>query len=227
MLDFRHRQLGWASAAIMTLGLLSLPEAGFARDPKLVLSWMSRAPQIDGPILDAEWSEATFIDLGDGVSIRIGNDARTLYLALLDSRDQGRDANDWVTMLFDDEGGIAPILYDDAFENPTCQATPELGEGVFVFYQLDVHFMEFVHQLVCATQISTDRVSFSPGVGNEGLTYEIAIPLDGRAALQADPGERFNFSVQLIRDGANVGCLPGCVQGWPTGFLDLMLASEV
>ena len=94
---------------------------------------MSRAPRIDGEIEAAEWSSATCFDLGAGVSLCIGNDARTLYLGILDSSNPASGPGDFFILSFDDEGGTPPVLDDSDYANPVCQTSPTLGEGNFVF----------------------------------------------------------------------------------------------
>ena len=49
------------------------------------------------------------IDLGDGVTARVGNDGRTLYLMLFDTRSDD-PLGDRMVLFFDDDGGTAPLL---------------------------------------------------------------------------------------------------------------------
>jgi len=226
MLDFRHRQLGWARTAVVTLGVLALPEAGVAAARPLESQWLLWAPTINGRMAAREWSEARVFDLRQGVAVWIGNDADTLYLAVLDAGDQSHDWNDKLWVVFDDEGGIAPILYDNWYDNPWCQATPELGEGWLSFNQdQNVVYVEFLREINCAPQIVSGRMSYRSLMGPEGLTYEVAIPLNGPTALQANAGERFGVLVMLVRDGFEFASLSIAVQGNPLDLVELALAS--
>ncbi len=218
-------QLGTAVATFLSLGLLGTCSPGVAGTGRLLSSWMSRAPAIDGQIGATEWSEAAVIDLGAGVSVRIGNDGRTLYLAILDSADMTQNVGDAFHLNFDDEGGAAPVLDDGAWGSPACQGAPDLGEGVVGFDSQQVAFAEFSQGGQCPGQSLAGRTSFATAAQPAGLTYEAAIPLDGPTPLQAGPGERFGISLRLFRDGSAVACLPDCTVLNPPDFRNLVLAS--
>lgn len=227
MRDFGKRQLGLASVTLVLLGLLGLSEAADAGTGRLLSSWMSRAPQIDGQIGTTEWSEAKLVDLGAGVTVRIGNDARTLYLAILDSGDLNYGASDLVYLYFDDEGGAAPVLDDGAWGNLICQQAPGLGEGQLHFSSdQSVAFLEYSQGTSCGEyQFITDRMRFHSRGQLEGVTYELAIPLDGPTALRAGLGKRFGVLIAIVRNSAYVACLPNCSAFNPPDFRNLILAS--
>ena len=105
MRDFGKWQLAWRGALFVVLGLLTLPEAGGAGTGRLLSQWMSRAPRIDGQLAAGEWSAATLVPTSNpDVNLRIGNDGRTLYLAILDAGDLGSGGADFVFLRFDDKG---------------------------------------------------------------------------------------------------------------------------
>jgi hypothetical protein len=218
-----NRRLASSAITTLLLGLVMLADAGSAGNGRLVSQWMSRVPAIDGRIAAEEWSGATVVDLGAGVTVWIGNDARTLYFAALDSGDltpHGYGAH--LYLWFDDEGGVAPVLDDGALANGACTDAPNLGEGQLLFWAQEVHF----GRGLCDFVPITDRMSSHVAARPEGLTYETAIPLDGPAPLRARPGERFAFMIAVMRDYNIVACLPACDGfGNPPGFRNLILAS--
>ena len=229
--DFRFRldgtAFGFASAVLLLIGLLGLPEPGVAGTGRLVSQWMSRAPRIDGQIAAAEWSEAKLVDLGAGVTLRIGNDARTLYLAALDSADTTLHTADAIYMLFDDEGGVAPILDDSAWANAGCQGAPNLGEGNLIFDSgQGIRFQELYGASFCALQSVTGLAGFAVAAHPDGVSYEIAIPLDGVMPLQASAGQRFGIWFRVWRGGLAGACLPATCAGLqPSAYQNLVLAS--
>jgi len=224
--DSRARRLRFSGTAFGLLALVGLSTAGFAGTGRLLSQWMSQAPRIDGQIAAGEWSAATLVDLGAGVTVRFGNDARTLYLAVLDSGDTGTAGVDMAFMAFDDEGGLPPILDDGAFTSPICQATPNLGEGGLTFRTDQiVQYDERLGSSGCPGQLITDRLRFQTSPQPAGVTYEAAIPLDGPAPLQAGPGERFALMLRVFRDGGLVACFPDCFTLDPPNFRNLILAS--
>lgn len=208
----------------LALGLLLLPAAGIAGTGRLLSPWMSRAPELDGQISAAEWTEAKLVDLGAGVTLRLGNDGRTLYLALLDSGDPTAGAGDALQLYFDDEGGTVPVLDDDLYGAAACQHSPELGEGALSFAGSIVDFHEFSQTGQCPAQ-PVVATGFRSAARPEGLTYELAVPLDGPAPLRAGAGRRFGVHLRLFRAGVAVACLPDCTVLNPPEFRNLVLAS--
>ena len=227
MHEFRKQKLGWTGPALALVGLLVLPKAGVAGTGRLLSQWMSQAPRIDGQLAAGEWSAATLVPTSNpDVTLRIGNDARTLYLAVLDAGDLGAGGVDMVFLPFDDEGGLSPILDDSAYANPTCLATPNLGEGGLTFQNGgNVQFDESYSGGACPSQIISDRMSYQSSPQLNGMSYEMAIPLDGRAPIQAGPGQRFAFYLRVFRNGALVACFPSCMFIDPPAFRNLVLAS--
>ena len=227
MHEFRKQKLGWTGPALALVGLLVLPKAGVAGTGRLLSQWMSQAPRIDGQLAAGEWSAATLVPTSNpDVTLSIGNDARTLYLAVLDAGDLGAGGVDMVFLPFDDEGGLSPILDDSAYANPTCLATPNLGEGGLTFQNGgNVQFDESYSGGACPSQIISDRMSYQSSPQLNGMSYEMAIPLDGRAPIQAGPGQRFAFYLRVFRNGALVACFPSCMFIDPPAFRNLVLAS--
>ena len=221
------RRSGRLGAVLAAGACLLFATAAGAGTGRLLSQWMNRAPRIDGQIAAGEWDAAKLVDLGAGVTLRIGNDGRTLYLAILDSADPVFTSNDSVGLLFDDEGGVPPILDDGAFGSVLCHPTPDLGEGrIDLTFSQEVIYQEVPQSGFCLEQFITGATRFRSALRSEGLTYEAAIPLDGPAPLQAGPGERFGVVFLIYRDGGPVVCLPDCatVSG-PADYRNLVLAS--
>lgn len=218
---------GWMRRGTIGLAALAgLAEAASGGTGRLVSHWMSRAPRIDGQIAAGEWSDAVAFDLGAGVAARIGNDARTLYVSVVDSGDAAFGNGDGLAFYFDDEGGTPPVLDDSAYGGSGCLPTPDLGEGVIyttgaqdAFYQL--YFQGFSCPAENVSTRLTLRATAQPG----GVTYEMAIPLDGPAPLRAGGGRRFGFSLRSFRGFSPAGCYPTCANTDPAAFRNLSLAS--
>ena len=221
-------------STLLLLGLIGLAETGLAGtwNGQLVSSWINRAPAIDGQIQAAEWAEAISIDLGQGVTARIGNDARTLYLAVLDPRPTTVDhALDRLVLFFDDESGTVPRL-DDNWWGVECHALPAVGDGEISFtFTGEVDYVEWysVHlgTFPCPPQPVGDRLRAAVEPQGVGASYEIALPLDGPAPLHAAPGQRFGFLLQLFAPYSGVSplCyLSSCGTG-PFSYQNLVLAS--
>ena len=163
----RIRPFGPLVAALALVGFAGAAQAGTGR---LLSRWMSRAPAIDGQLGAGEWSAATFVDLGNGVTLRIGNDDRTLYLGLLDSGDTELGPGDWFILSFDDEGGPTPILDDGHWILERVPRRRRSSARAYRFYRQrrselprGSHKTEF-----CANQPLTDRLSAGVGVLPQG-----------------------------------------------------------
>ncbi len=217
-----------SASMLLLLGLVALAEPGLAGTGRLVSSWMSRAPAIDGLIADGEWSEATAIDLGTGVTALVGNDGRTLYVRLIDAR-PGEPAADRMILFLDDDGGSAPVLDDGLWTSAACQATPALGEGEIWFEVAGaVDYYEWISTgpAYCPAQALGARqrsaIGLNPAVG---VIYEVALPLDGPMPLHGAPGQRFGLQLRAV-DGSGLGevCYPSCSLD-PSDFRNLILAS--
>ncbi len=227
MPEQRNPRLLSVTAAIALSVLVCPVQVLFGGTGRLVSPWVNRAPRVDGKILPGEWNAAKLVDLGSGVTLLVENDARTLYLAVLDSGDPTYTSNDSVGLLFDDEGGVPPILDDGAFGGVLCHPTADLGEGrIDLTFSQAVVYQEVPQSGFCPDQVITGATSFRSALQPEGLTYEAAIPLDGPAPLQAGPGQRFGVALLIYRDGAPVVCLPACATlGNPSSYRNLVLAS--
>lgn len=228
----RERQLlncrATALRAAATVAILAGAAPAGAGTGRELSSWMSFAPRLDGSIAAAEWQAAPAIDLGNGVSLRIGNDARTLYLGIVDANNVTLGDGTFVGLWFDDEGGSAPTLDDGNWDNPACQGNPALGEGLLLFESdQTAAFGEYVAQGTgCSAQSATAGLRVRVAAPPEGVTFELAIPLDGASPLRAAAGQRFGVRIQVYRNGAGVACLPGCAGGpLPADFRNLVLAS--
>lgn len=222
----RHSPRQSRSVGLLAAGLLlTLPVAMEAGTGRLISPWVNRAPRIDGQLTPGEWNAARVLNLGAGVTLMLENDARTLYLAVLDTNDFTLGESDAFIALFDDEGGTAPVLDDGLWDAAACQAVATLGEGFLEFASdQSVAFREYAGTY-CAPQSLTGQISYRVSARPEGVTYEIAVPLDGPAPLRAAAGQRVALWLVLYRDGAPVGCLPGCGPSSPADFRNLILAS--
>ncbi len=214
-----------ALATVAGLGLAGAAEAGAGR---LLARWMNLAPAIDGQTSAFDWSGALITSAGSGLTLAIGNDARTLYIAVQDAGNLAVGPGDFVGLSFDDEGGTAPVHDDGAWLNSGCQATANAGEGNLIFAaDGTVTYQEMVAPFTgCAPLAIPGRTRHAAGNSPQGSIFEIAIPLDGPAPLRLAAGERFGLRIQIYRDGTNVGCLPDCAGGpLPADFQNLVLAS--
>ena len=214
-----------APALAVCLGFADAAEAGTGR---LLSRWMNLAPAIDGQTSAADWSGAEISSAGSGLTIAIGNDARTLYIAVQDGGNTALGPGDFVALFFDDEGGTAPVRDDGAWGNVGCQATANAGEGEMVFAaDGTVTYMEMVAPATGCTPLAIPgRTRMAAGDSPQGSIFELAIPLDGPAPLRPAAGERFGLRIQIYRDGTNVGCLPDCSAGpLPADFQNFVLAS--
>lgn len=214
-----------AAAAIAGMLFAGAASAGTGR---LLSNWMSYAPAIDGATSVADWSGSRLLSDGGGLSITIGNDARTLYLGVFDGGNVAVGPGDFVALFFDDEGGTAPVRDDGAWGNSGCQATADAGEGEMLFAaDGTVTYMEMVAPATGCSPLSIPgRTRHAAGNSPQGSIFEIAIPLDGPAPLRLASGERFGLRLQVYRDGVNVGCVPACAGGpLPADYQNLVLAS--
>ncbi len=219
-----------AASSIGLVALLSLPAAGVAGTGRLISSWMSRPPTIDGRIEAAEWAAATTVAVGRGVTARIANDGGALYLAVLDANIHTLRPDHNVYLHFDDEGGMAPILDDGAFTHRFCGDEPQRGEGVLVFGNDGrVTFQEWTwSDGECRLSHDvTDRLTFAVAARPEGLSYETTIPLAGSMPLVAGAGQRLGVWLRVQRlDGTFKSCLPAACGGLaPIDWQNLVLAS--
>ncbi|MEO7794649.1 MAG: hypothetical protein ABIV06_07720 [Thermoanaerobaculia bacterium] len=221
---------GRIAAALSLAGLLILAPASGAGTGRLLSGWMSEAPAIDGELDSGEWSEAIAIDLGTGVSARVGNDGRTLYLQLIDGR-PGEPSADRMIFFFDDDGGTEPLLDDGAWTSLVCQNDPGAGEGE-IWFEVSgaVDFYEWRMSggspEFCPAQALGARQRSAVGLNPfVGVIYEVALPLDGPLSLHAAPGRRIGLQLRAI-DGAGAGevCYPSCSLA-PADFRNLVLAT--
>lgn len=213
------------AASFGLAGALLLAGAGFAGTGRLVSPWVNRAPRIDGVLTPGEWNAAKLLDLGAGVTLLLENDGRTLYLAILDSGDLDAGETDALTLLFDDEGGPGPVLDDGAWNGTICHPTADSGEGFLEFDSNEEAFYREYAGGYCPALPLVGRLTFHVAARPEGLTYELALPLDGPFPLRGDAGERFAVHLRLYRNGSAVACLPACNVPNIADFRNLVLAS--
>lgn len=225
MTDSACRRLRRVTSLLLVGATAALTSSAFAGTGRLVSPWVNRAPRIDGQLTAGEWNAARVVDLGSGVTLLVENDARTLYLAVLDSGDSTLGSGDELVILFDDEGGSAPVLDDGTWSGASCQATPALGEGLLDFsWDQNFSYREYAGSY-CAPQALDLLATYRAAARPEGVTYEMALPLDGPLPLQAEAGQRFAVWLVLYRNAAQVACLPNCGPSSPADFRNLVLAS--
>ena len=71
---------------------------------------------------------------------------------------------------------------------------------------------------ICSPQLLNDRATFRAAAQPQGVTYEIALPLDGPMPLSAAAGQRFAVWLVLYRDG-RPGRLPAELRSEQPGRL--------
>lgn len=219
-----HRSL--LALALVLGGPLS--HAAHAGTGRLLSKWMNRAPAVDGRLTTGDWDDAEFGQLAPGLMVAFGNDARTLYLLVLDGGNTAVGPGDFVVVHFDDEGGSGLMHDDGAWLNSGCQMNPATGEGNLLFAaDGTVSYQEMVAPSTgCSPLAIPGRTSFVADDSAQGSVFEIAIPLDGPAPLRLQRGERFGLRLQVYRNGVAVGCLPECSAApLPADYQNFILAS--
>jgi hypothetical protein len=166
-------------------------------------NWAPFPPTIDGAIDPAEWAHAFAIDIGPDstlVFLYIMNDSNTLYLAYDDVPNTSISAGDYdqIGVYIEDEGGSPPNLYDNAWTNTSCSSLPNRGEGnwwygAFGSSALDVWRAWIAGPTTCPEQHGGTNTTAAIGSTSGHRQYEVAIPLNGSAALLAVPGQAFGF----------------------------------
>jgi len=180
----RSRCLAMAAAlALVTcLVLAGAAEAGTGR---LLSNWMSHAPAIDGATSQFDWAGAQMSAVGSGLTVLVGNDARTLYIGVFDGFNSAVGPGDFVALFFDDEGGTAPVRDDGAWGNPGCQAMPNAGEGELVFAaDGSVTYMEVVAPSESGVSEMKGAVATYESLGEEG---QLAATIGNATVLVVTP----------------------------------------
>lgn len=226
------QRAGCRVAAALALATCVATAGARAGTGRLDSSWMPYGPWLDGSIEPERWGDATVADLGGGVTVWIGNDARTLYLAVRDEGDATLSWGDMVYLHFDDEGGASPILDDGDWTNPACQSSPTLGEGVlFIKWDGTIDYSEWWRNGLsigfCEVQNVTGRAHFAAATSVAGVEWEIAIPLDGPMPLRAAASRRFAVWIRVQRgESGFAGCLPtACGNVDPADYRNVVLSS--
>lgn len=181
------------------------PEAG--GQPTLLSRWSLAAPALDGVISPGEW-DPVFVPIDAQSRLYLMNDARTLYLAVVIDGEAGLEAGDALTLAFDDQGGATPLLWDGQWALPSCGGINQ-GEGLLVFEPLPVPGrVRFLPRIAgggqCPPQEGNSGAAFVAAASLQGVTYEVALPLDGRSPVVAKASEEFGFAL-AIDDGATGG----------------------
>ncbi len=189
-------------------------------DPSLIFTpGLASAPvTLDGQISPGEWDDAAVMDIGVGpvpvlLYAKYDVGSNTLYLAVDDQWDPSLTTTgtpDQIIVDFDDEGGTAPILFDDQWTNTTCPGS-EQGEGTYWWGAAGLNIYDPVISgpTYCGeNHAASTTVAVSDAAGN--VQYEVAIPLSGTTALQAAADTFFGLEIVVI-DGSG----PYLDGAWP------------
>jgi len=192
---------GWSgSCAVLFAG---------TSNPKLVVPYTAEPIAIDG-LGEAAWaaSEAFFIGIDVfTVTFQALHDGRTLYVMVVNASDWEYGAGAGAAILFDDEGGAVPQLWDDAWTAPTCSGLANRGEGRLGWFLTappttahEERWEELTSGAICPPVFdqngSSAAIFFAPPAS--GLSTEVALPLDGPSALTAASGEEFGLFVESM-----------------------------
>ena len=206
--------LAWLAARVSGPRMLATASsdrvAPAGTGPQLMANWASSAPAIDGTIGNNEWAYARKINISLGstsVVMYVLNNNTYLFLALDDQPNTtvGAGNTDQVVLYFDDEGGTLPLLYDNLWTNIVCDDSPNKGEGsytvgAFGSNAADRYQAYITGATACTLQVGGTNLLYARDGSSGHVQHEIAIPLDGRAALVASPGHTFGLRVST-RDG--------------------------
>ncbi len=189
-------------------------------DPSLIFTpGLASAPvTLDGQISPGEWDDAAVMNISTGavpvlLYAKYDVGSNTLYLAVDDQWDPSLTTTgtpDQIIVDFDDEGGTAPILFDDQWTNTTCPGS-EQGEGTYWWGAAGLNTYDPVISgpTYCGeNHAASTTVAVSDAAGN--VQYEVAIPLSGTTALQAAADTFFGFEIVVI-DGSG----PYLDGAWP------------
>lgn len=186
------------------------PEAPNGTGSQLMANWATSAPSIDGTIGTGEWARARTINISLGttsVVLYLLNNSSFLFVALDDQPNTtvGASNNDQVGIYFDDEGGSLPLLYDNLWTNTACNDLPNQGEGnytlgAFGSNPADRYQAYLSGAILCALQPGGTNILYARNGASGHVQHELAIPIDGRTALVAAPGQTFGLRVST-RDG--------------------------
>jgi hypothetical protein len=172
--------------------------------PTITATFTVVSPTIDGVINGPEWSDALALDIAQGaqpVIMYAKHDGNYLYLAFDDAADPTLDALDQVGIYFDDEGGVPPILYDNAWTNAVC-GPANTGEGNLWLGNLgpnpDQWRAWITGAIDCPIQYGGTGIQIAYSLTGGHVQYEAAIPLDGASALVAGSGQTIGFRVYTL-----------------------------
>ncbi len=178
-------------------------QAPTGTDGRILSNWTPVPPTIDGNINPAEWVYAFATNIGPAnspVFLYVMNDSNKLYLAYDDIPNTtiAFGNNDQIGIYIDDEGGTPPNLYDNAWTNTACSSQPNRGEGnwwygAFGSDAMDVWRAWIDGPTTCPAQHGATNTIAAIGNGSGHRQYEVAIPLNGSAALLAAPGQTIGF----------------------------------
>ena len=213
-------------SALLLAGWSGSAAALFAgtSNPKLVVPYTTEPIAIDG-FSDAAWAASEAFVIGIDifvVTFQALHDGRTLYVLVDNATAFEFEAGTGAAIWFDDEGGAAPQLWDDAWTAPTCSAFANRGEGRLGWFLTappttahEERWEEITSGGTCPFELgqngSSAAIYLAPPAS--GFTTEVALPLDGASALAAVSGEEFGLFVQSIYVSQGI---PIAVGYWPT-----------
>jgi hypothetical protein len=171
------------------------------------------APTLDGVINGAEWADGTILNISLGanpVFLYVKNDANYLYLAVDDQNTPTLATLNQAGILFDDEGGVPPMLGDGLWTHAVCPSTEgELDLGQFVpdFATNDLYQGIASGGVGCGYQTAPAGMAGGFSAASGHMQYEMRISLSS-SNLHALPGQTFGafiFSYSSAAAGAYTG----------------------
>lgn len=197
-------------------------------------NWTPIPPTLDGTIGGTEWANAQTYNISVSatpITLYLMNDAGYLYLAIDGLPDVTLDLQDSAVLLFDDEGGVAPLLGDGLWNAPTCPST----EGLFAYGNNlaagqpadNVYLGIAAGGVTCVPFEVATGVTGAYSFASGHMVYEVRYDL-AASNLHALPGQTF---------GAFIGCYQGSIGDYigatspsaslidPSTYLPLTLAT--
>jgi hypothetical protein len=186
---------------------LTTPLATAAQAPDLVVPWTPGPIAVDGDS-EAAWAAAETFFIGvdaHSITFRALHDGRTLYVQVLELSDDTHEPGAGAAILFDDEGGVPPLLGDGGWTASACSAFANRGEGTLGWFltsqspiAVEERWTEMTAGPACPTIVgqngSNAAIWFEPSPVT-GLATEVALPIEGSSALEVAAGERFGLHV--------------------------------
>lgn len=198
----------------------------FVPRAELTIPGLPASPTIDGAIAPGEWAGAAELDIAAGptpVTLRLAHRGVELFVAVEDHGDATLDLDDQISLTFDDEGGAAPLLADDLFDNAACTPSTS-GEGHLILGEFGAAagdlWIAMIDAGACLEQEGNTGVLFAHDDADGHVVHEAAVGLDGAFALVAVAGQTFGLRVNAFQlTAGTTGTWPGRSRfDWPVEF---------